>query len=54
MESGQLIAVLGATSRRPVKISIRHLIKRFQTLVAIDDVSIDIEEGTFFAIVVSP
>src|SRR5437588_29489 len=37
--------------KRPVKIRIKHLIKRFRTLVAIDDVSLDIEEGTFFAIV---
>jgi NitT/TauT family transport system ATP-binding protein len=44
MESGQLTA-------QPVKIRINHLIKRFQGLVAIDDVSIDIPEGTFFAIV---
>jgi len=29
----------------------QHLTKRFRNLVAIDDVSIDIEEGTFFAIV---
>lgn len=34
-----------------VKIRINHLIKRFQSLVAVDDVSIEIEEGTFFAIV---
>ena len=40
-----------AAPRRPIKIRIKHLIKRFRTLVAIDDVSIDIEEGTFFAIV---
>jgi NitT/TauT family transport system ATP-binding protein len=33
------------------KIRIKHLVKRFRTLVAIDDVSIEIEEGTFFAIV---
>ncbi|MEA2938140.1 MAG: NitT/TauT family transport system ATP-binding protein [Alphaproteobacteria bacterium] len=55
MESGQLTAAgaagIGGTGRRPVKIRIKHLIKRFRTLVAIDDVSIDIEEGTFFAIV---
>jgi NitT/TauT family transport system ATP-binding protein len=37
--------------RRPVKIRIRHLIKRFQSITAIEDVSLDIEEGTFFAIV---
>jgi NitT/TauT family transport system ATP-binding protein len=51
MEDGQLTAQPGAIAPRPVRISIRHLIKRFQSLVAIDDVSIDIEEGTFFAIV---
>jgi NitT/TauT family transport system ATP-binding protein len=53
MESGRVTAPLGRVvpSRRPVKIRIKHLIKRFQTLVAIDDVSLDIEEGTFFAIV---
>src|SRR3954468_18447808 len=52
MESGRVTAPLPrAATRRPVKIIIRHLIKRFQSLVAIDDVSIDIEEGTFFAIV---
>jgi NitT/TauT family transport system ATP-binding protein len=52
MESGQLTAqaVTTAPRRRP-KIRIKHLIKRFRSLVAIDDVSIDIEEGTFFAIV---
>jgi len=38
-------------SRRPVKIRINHLTKRFRNLVAVDDVSIDIDEGTFFAIV---
>ena len=37
--------------QRRVKIRIKHLIKRFRSLVAIDDVSLDIEEGTFFAIV---
>jgi NitT/TauT family transport system ATP-binding protein len=53
MESGQLTATagIGGAHQRPVKIRIKHLIKRFRTLVAIDDVSIDIEEGTFFAIV---
>ena len=51
MEDGQLTAQPGAAAPRPVRISIRHLVKRFQSLVAIDDVSIDIEEGTFFAIV---
>jgi NitT/TauT family transport system ATP-binding protein len=52
MESGRVTAPLPrAAVRRPVKIRIQHLIKRFRTLVAVDDVSIDIEEGTFFAIV---
>src|SRR3954451_1622373 len=52
MESGRVTAPLPRVApRRPVKIRIKHLIKRFQSLVAIDDVSIDIEEGTFFAIV---
>jgi NitT/TauT family transport system ATP-binding protein len=53
MESGQLTAAPGVAPARkpPVKIRIKHLIKRFQSLVAIDDVSIDIEDGTFFAIV---
>jgi NitT/TauT family transport system ATP-binding protein len=40
-----------AQEPRPAKIRIKHLIKRFQSLVAVDDVSIDIEEGTFFAVV---
>lgn len=48
METGPLTAV-GAASLP--KIQIRHLIKRFQSLIAIDDVSLDISEGTFFAIV---
>ena len=51
MEDRQLITLPEKTAQRGPKISIRHLIKRFQSLVAIDDVSIDIEEGTFFAIV---
>jgi NitT/TauT family transport system ATP-binding protein len=52
MESGRVTVPIGRVpARRPVKIRIKHLIKRFRTLVAIDDVSIDIEEGTFFAIV---
>jgi NitT/TauT family transport system ATP-binding protein len=42
---------LALPRRRPVKIRIRHLIKRFRSLTAIEDVSLDIEEGTFFAIV---
>jgi NitT/TauT family transport system ATP-binding protein len=36
---------------RPAKIRIRNLTKRFRSLTAIDDVSLEIEEGTFFAIV---
>ena len=51
MESGRVTAPIRVPARRPVKIRIKHLIKRFRTLVAVDDVSIDIEEGTFFAIV---
>jgi NitT/TauT family transport system ATP-binding protein len=39
------------TSGTRSKIRIHHLIKRFRSLVAIDDISIDIEEGCFFAIV---
>jgi NitT/TauT family transport system ATP-binding protein len=51
MESGRMTADLAARPQRHVKIRIKHLVKRFRSLVAIDDVSIDIEEGTFFAIV---
>jgi NitT/TauT family transport system ATP-binding protein len=53
MESGHLTAPAAIPARRlrPVKIRIKNLIKRFRTLVAIDNVSLDIEEGTFFAIV---
>src|SRR5256885_748626 len=51
MEAGRLSAAVDSGGTRPVKIRIKHLIKRFRTLVAIDDVSLDIEEGTFFAIV---
>ena len=51
MESGRVSAAVEFAGKRPVKIRIKHLIKRFRTLVAIDDVSLDIEEGTFFAIV---
>lgn len=55
VESRQLSArfdgVASPARPRRVKIRIKHLIKRFRSLVAIDDVSIDIEEGTFFAIV---
>src|SRR5205085_12022448 len=51
METGRLSAAVDIGGRRPVKIRIKHLIKRFRTLVAIDYVSLDIEEGTFFAIV---
>jgi NitT/TauT family transport system ATP-binding protein len=36
---------------RPAKISIRHVIKRFGPVRAIDDVSVEIAEGTFFMIV---
>jgi NitT/TauT family transport system ATP-binding protein len=46
METGGV----AAAAVRP-KIRIRHLIKRFQSLVAVDDVSLEIAEGTFFAIV---
>jgi len=48
MEAGRMTTA--ATAQRP-KIRIKHLIKRFQSLIAIDDVSLDIEEGCFFAIV---
>jgi NitT/TauT family transport system ATP-binding protein len=52
METGRLTAAGPASApARPVKIRIQHLVKRFRSLVAIDDVSIDIAEGTFFAIV---
>ena len=53
MESGRVTVPAGLAARRarPIKISIKHLVKRFRTLTAIDDVSLDIEEGTFFAIV---
>jgi NitT/TauT family transport system ATP-binding protein len=51
MESGRMTVAANAAPRRAVKIRIHHLIKRFRDLVAIDDVSLDIEEGTFFAIV---
>src|SRR5205814_10078841 len=51
MEAGRLSAAVDIGGKRPVKIRIKRLIKRFRTLVAIDDVSLDIEEGTFFAIV---
>ncbi len=51
MESGPLTRPAAAGRARKTKIRIKHLIKRFRALVAIDDVSIDIEEGTFFAIV---
>jgi NitT/TauT family transport system ATP-binding protein len=47
----RMSAEVDITAKRPVKIRIKHLIKRFRTLVAIDDVSLDVEEGTFFAIV---
>jgi len=58
MEAGPLTAgpaappgPAAADRKRPVKIRIRHLIKRFRALMAVDDVSLDIEEGTFFAVV---
>jgi len=51
MESGRMIVAANPAPRRPIKIRINHLTKRFRNLVAVDDVSIDIEEGTFFAIV---
>jgi NitT/TauT family transport system ATP-binding protein len=53
MEGGRVMEAAGGAvrTRHPVKIRIKHLIKRFRTLTAIDDVSLDIEEGTFFAIV---
>ena len=40
-----------AQSSAPAKIGIRHLIKRFGSLTAIDDISIEIPEGSFFMIV---
>jgi NitT/TauT family transport system ATP-binding protein len=46
-----MTAAANQAPRRPVRIRIHHLIKRFRDLVAIDDVSLEIEEGTFFAIV---
>jgi NitT/TauT family transport system ATP-binding protein len=53
METGGLTAdTLGrAGSTRPIKIRVSHLVKRFRSVLAIDDVSLEIEEGTFFAIV---
>src|SRR5437016_6274113 len=51
MESGDLSAAAPELNRRRVKIRIKHMVKRFQSLTAIDDVSVVIEEGTFFAIV---
>jgi NitT/TauT family transport system ATP-binding protein len=51
MESGSLTATQTSRPARTIKISIRHLVKRFGPLRAIDDVSIDIAEGTFFMIV---
>jgi NitT/TauT family transport system ATP-binding protein len=51
MEGGGVSAVASATARAPAKISIRHLVKRFGPLTAIDDISIDIPEGAFFMIV---
>jgi len=40
-----------AAATRPAKIRIRNLYKHFGSLRAIDDVSIEIAEGTFFVIV---
>ena len=53
MESGSLTAAPAAAAKpaRSVKISIRHLTKRFGPLRAVDDVSLEIAEGTFFMIV---
>ena len=53
MESGLLTAAATSSTlpARATKISIRHLVKRFGLLHAIDDVSLDIAEGTFFMIV---
>jgi NitT/TauT family transport system ATP-binding protein len=53
MEAGRMTTDGGIAGQRaaPAKIRIAHLVKRFRGLVAIDDVSIEIEEGTFFAIV---
>jgi NitT/TauT family transport system ATP-binding protein len=51
MESRRVTPTSAAGGKRRPKIRISHLVKRFRTLVAIDDVSLDIEEGTFFAIV---
>ena len=53
MESRSLTreAIAEAPSRASVKIRIGNLTKRFGPLVAIDDVSLDIPEGSFFMIV---
>jgi NitT/TauT family transport system ATP-binding protein len=53
MEGGHMTVAAEPAGRpqRHVKIRIKRLVKRFRSLVAVDDVSIDIEEGTFFAIV---
>jgi NitT/TauT family transport system ATP-binding protein len=53
MEGRRLTAAALAQMTPPAtaKISIRHLIKRFGPLTAIDDISIDIPEGAFFMIV---
>jgi NitT/TauT family transport system ATP-binding protein len=51
MESGSLTAAQSSRPARAIKISIRHLVKRFGPLRAIDDVSLEIAEGTFFMIV---
>jgi NitT/TauT family transport system ATP-binding protein len=53
MESRHLMVAADTAGRpqRPIKIRIKGLIKRFGPQVAIDDISLDIEEGSFFAIV---
>jgi NitT/TauT family transport system ATP-binding protein len=53
VEIGQLSAAAraAAPAAGTTKIRIRNLYKHFGSLVAIDDVSIDIAEGTFFVIV---
>jgi NitT/TauT family transport system ATP-binding protein len=38
-------------TRDPAKIRIEHLTKRFGSLIALDDISIDIADGSFFVIV---
>jgi NitT/TauT family transport system ATP-binding protein len=45
------VIVPAQTANAPAKIRISHLVKRFRTLAAVDDISIDIAEGCFFVIV---